>query len=49
MPTARLLRTKNVGALVVTSGDAVVGIISERDIIRAFSQYRTTISITRCG
>ena len=34
------LRAKNVGALVVTgSNDAVVGIISERDIVRAFSQY----------
>jgi CBS domain-containing protein len=33
------LRAKNVGALVVTSSDAVLGIISERDIVRAFSQY----------
>ncbi len=33
------LRAKNVGALVVTSNDAIVGIISERDIVRAFSQY----------
>ena len=31
------LRAKNVGALVVTSNDTVVGIISERDIVRAFS------------
>jgi CBS domain-containing protein len=30
---------KNVGALVVTSDDTVIGIISERDIVRAFSQY----------
>ncbi len=28
------LRAKNVGALVVTSGDAILGIISERDIVR---------------
>jgi CBS domain-containing protein len=33
------LRAKNVGALVVRSNDAVVGLISERDIVRAFSQY----------
>ena len=33
------LRAKNVGVLVVKSGDALVGIISERDIVRAFSQY----------
>jgi CBS domain-containing protein len=33
------LRAKNVGALVVTSNDATLGIISERDIVRAFSQY----------
>jgi CBS domain-containing protein len=33
------LRAKNIGALVVTSGDSILGIISERDIVRAFSQY----------
>ena len=33
------LRAKHVGALVVTSNDAILGIISERDIVRAFSQY----------
>lgn len=33
------LRAKDVGALVVTSGDAILGIISERDIVRGFSQY----------
>jgi len=33
------LRAKSVGALVVTSNDAILGIISERDIVRAFSQY----------
>ena len=33
------LRAKNVGVLVVTSNDAILGIISERDIVRAFSQY----------
>jgi CBS domain-containing protein len=33
------LRAKNIGALLVKNGDAIVGIISERDIVRAFSQY----------
>src|SRR6266851_298166 len=33
------LRAKNIGALVVTSGDSILGIIAERDIVRAFSQY----------
>jgi CBS domain-containing protein len=33
------LRAKNVGALVVTSNDAVLGIISERDIVRALSRH----------
>jgi CBS domain-containing protein len=31
------LRVKNIGALVVTSGKAVLGIISEREIVHAFS------------
>ncbi len=33
------LRAKNIGALVVARDDAVLGIISERDIVRAFSQH----------
>jgi len=33
------LRAKNIGALVVARDDAVLGIISERDIVRAFSRY----------
>ena len=33
------MRAKNVGVLVVTSNDAILGIISERDIVRALSQY----------
>ena len=36
------LRAKNVGALVVTSGNAVLGLISEREIVRAFSRYGET-------
>jgi CBS domain-containing protein len=33
------LRAKNIGALVVTSGNAVLGLISERQIVHAFSRY----------
>ena len=33
------LRAKNIGALVVTSGKAVLGLISEREIVDAFSHY----------
>jgi CBS domain-containing protein len=33
------LRAKNIGALVVTSENAVLGLISEREIVRAFSRY----------
>lgn len=33
------LRAKNVGALVVARDDMVLGIISERDIVHALSQY----------
>jgi CBS domain-containing protein len=33
------LRVKNIGALVVTSGKVVLGLISEREIVHAFSHY----------
>src|SRR5262249_22899886 len=36
------LREKNIGALVVTSGEAVLGLISEREIVHAFSRYGET-------
>jgi alkylated DNA repair dioxygenase AlkB len=36
------LRVKNIGALVVTSGKAVLGLISEREIVHAFSHYGET-------
>src|SRR4029077_3357483 len=36
------LRAKNIGALVVTSGKAVLGLISEREIVHAFSRYGDT-------
>ncbi len=38
------LRAKNVGALVVTRNDAIVGIVSERDIVRAFAQHGESIA-----
>src|SRR5262245_48595561 len=38
------LRAKNIGVLVVASGDALLGIISERDIVRAFSQYGESVA-----
>jgi CBS domain-containing protein len=41
------LRAKNIGALLVTGGDAIVGIISERDIVRAFSHYGETLTSMR--
>ena len=33
------LRAKNIGALVVTSGNAILGLISEREIVHAISRY----------
>jgi CBS domain-containing protein len=36
------LRVKNIGALVVTRGKAVLGLISERKIVHAFSHYGET-------
>ena len=36
------LRAKNIGALVVTRENAVLGLISEREIVHAFSRYGET-------
>ncbi|HEX9360926.1 MAG TPA: CBS domain-containing protein [Bradyrhizobium sp.] len=33
------LSAKNIGALVVTSDNAILGLISEREIVHAFSRY----------
>ena len=38
------LRAKNIGALVVTTDNAVLGIISERDIVRALSQFGEAVA-----
>jgi CBS domain-containing protein len=49
------LRTKNIGALVVTSENAVLGLITEREIIHAFSRYGEMVGsmlvkeIMQCG
>ena len=36
------LRIKNIGALVVTSGKAVLGLVSDREIVQGFSRYGET-------
>jgi CBS domain-containing protein len=33
------LRLKNIGSLVVTNGETVLGLVSEREIVQAFSHY----------
>ncbi len=33
------LRAKNIGALVVTSGNVILGLVSEREIVHAFSRH----------
>jgi predicted transcriptional regulator len=38
------LRVRNIGALVVTSGNAVLGVISEREIVHALSRYGETVA-----
>ena len=50
------LRAKNIGALVVTSENAVLGLISEREIVHAFSRYGETagsklssLHASKCG
>jgi CBS domain-containing protein len=40
---AAWLRAKNIGALVVTNGDAILGLISEREIVHAFSRHGETV------
>jgi CBS domain-containing protein len=39
------LRAKNIGALVVMSGKAVLGLISEREIVHAFAHYGETAAL----
>jgi CBS domain-containing protein len=37
---AQRLRLEGIGALVVLEADRVVGIVSERDVVRAFAEHR---------
>src|SRR5262245_19257302 len=39
---ADLLRVKNIGALVVANEKSILGLISEREIVHAFSRYGET-------
>ena len=42
------LHAKNIGALVVTRGNAILGLVSEREIVHAISRYgETATSIER--
>jgi CBS domain-containing protein len=41
------LRAKNIGALVVMSGNAILGLISEREIVDAFFRYGETAGSMR--
>src|SRR5262249_34361884 len=41
------LNAKNIGALVVISGDAVLGLVSEREIVHAFSQHGEAVATMR--
>lgn len=36
------MRARNIGSLVVTSGDAILGLISEREIVHAMSRHGET-------
>jgi len=38
------LRAKNIGALVVTRGSEILGLVSEREIVQAFSRHGETIT-----
>lgn len=45
----RVLAEHNIGATVVLDGDNVVGIVSERDIVRRLDQHGTTLLGTPVG
>jgi len=38
------LRAKQIGALVVTRGEALLGLVSERDIVHAFSRHGEAVA-----
>ena len=39
------LRAKNIGSLVVTSGNSILGVISEREIVHALSQFGEQVAL----
>jgi CBS domain-containing protein len=41
------LHARNIGALVVTSGDAILGLVSEREIVHALSRYGGSVASMR--
>ena len=41
------LAKENIGAIVITEGDKVVGILSERDIVRGFTQQNESVRNTK--
>jgi CBS domain-containing protein len=49
------MHARNIGSLVVTSGEAIHGLVSEREIVHAFSRYGEAAAsmrvkdIMRCG
>jgi CBS domain-containing protein len=38
------LQARNIGALVVTSGEAILGLVSEREIVHALSRYGEAVA-----
>jgi CBS domain-containing protein len=41
------LHARNIGALVVTSGEAILGLVSEREIVHALSRYGESVAAMR--
>jgi len=41
------LHAKNIGALVVTNGDVVLGLLTEREIVHALSRYGEAVATMR--
>ena len=42
------LHAKNIGSLVVTSGGAILGLVSEREIVHAIARYGDDHDIDTC-
>jgi CBS domain-containing protein len=41
---AELMRQNNIAALIVVTGDSILGIVTERDMVRAFAREGTAIA-----